>query len=105
MTQAFDCAASARQIPSNGLIRTEVGSFMGCDALRCARPNVEGNRRAALPMTEDQVVCRRVRLTERLALGCRQERIFAPITETSKLATVELDEFAKRIEAEPTVKG
>jgi hypothetical protein len=48
---------------------------------------------------------RRVRLTERLALGCGQERIFSPITETSKLATVELDEFAKRIEAEPTVKG
>lgn len=34
-----------------------------------------------------------------------QERIFAPITETSKVTSFELDEFAKRIKPETTVKG
>jgi hypothetical protein len=31
-------------------------------------PNVEGNRRADEMLTEDQAVCRRVRLTVRLGL-------------------------------------
>jgi len=33
------------------------------------RPDVEGNRPAALTATEDQSMCRRVRLTVRLGVG------------------------------------
>jgi hypothetical protein len=66
---------------------------MCCTVRIVVTPNVGGNRRAALAHAEGRSMNRVVQFTERLALGDGQERILAPITKTSKLATVELDKF------------
>ena len=49
-------------------------------------------------------MCRRVRLTERLALARWEERILAPMSQANKAAAVIFDELAERIEAEATIK-
>jgi hypothetical protein len=51
---------------------------------RCVRPNVAGNRRAALTRAEDQGVCRRVRLTVRLGGGLVSARTHCVRTDSGK---------------------